>query len=168
MPAGSLFAFKLASKIPGAATYLSKNISFPLNPLSGCPKSRCNLVSGTSSATISSLLSGVPLFDVFNKMGVVLGLGSNQLLNFDITKLNKVNLCWRGRLLLLLPPAQWMLHAFRGILTQQHLSSHASCGRLPVGPLTQAYMLQQCCCCSSSVNSKAPCCHDQPDTLEST
>jgi hypothetical protein len=36
------------------------------------------------------MLSGLPLFDLFSKMGVTMGLGANQLLIFDVAKLNKV------------------------------------------------------------------------------
>jgi hypothetical protein len=36
------------------------------------------------------MLSGLPLFDLFSKMGVTMGLGANQLLTFDVAKLNKV------------------------------------------------------------------------------
>jgi hypothetical protein len=90
---------KIASKAQMASMFFGKNISFPLNPLSACPKSRCNLITGVSNTTVTTLLSGVPLFDLFTKMGVKLGLGTNQLLTFDITKLNKVSaatLCSEG------------------------------------------------------------------------
>jgi hypothetical protein len=90
---GDLFAIKLASKAQMAAAFLGKNISFPINPYTNCPKSRCNLVGTTTNTTMLSLLSGVPLFDLFNKMGVTLTMGANQLLNFDVTKLNKVGAC---------------------------------------------------------------------------
>lgn len=51
-----------------AETFFGKNITFPLNPLSACPKSRCNLVSSMSNTTVTSLLSGVPLFDLFTQV----------------------------------------------------------------------------------------------------
>lgn len=86
-----MLMLKIASKAQMASMFFGKNISFPLNPLSGCPKSRCNLVTGNSTTPVTTLLSGVPLFDLFTKMGVQLGLGANQLLTFDITKLNKVS-----------------------------------------------------------------------------
>ena len=65
-------------------------MQFPLNALASCPKSRCNLFTGASNQTVNSLLTGLPLFDLFSKMGVTMGMGANQLLTFDITKLNKV------------------------------------------------------------------------------
>jgi hypothetical protein len=137
---GELISLKIASKVAMAETFFGKNITFPLNPLSACPKSRCNLVS-MSNTTVTSLLGGVPLFDLFTQvcswsacpccmhacarsfgstsagtscpavsaastvcsfcmttavmcfvlqMGVKFGLGANQLLTFDVTKLNKV------------------------------------------------------------------------------
>lgn len=64
--------------------------AFGFNPLSSCPKSRCNLQTGNTTAAVTEGLSGVPLFDLFSKMGVVMGLGSNSLLNFDVSKINKV------------------------------------------------------------------------------
>lgn len=101
--AGEFLAFKLASKAQLAATFLSKDIQFPVNPLASCPKSRCNLLSGTSNDTVTSMLTGLPLFDLFTKMGVTMGLGANQLLTFDVTKLNKVR---RDA-----PCASWQRHA---------------------------------------------------------
>jgi hypothetical protein len=90
LPAGEVLAFKIASKAALAATFLSKEIQFPVNPLASCPKSRCNLISGASNTTVTNMLSGLPLFDLFSKMGVTMGLGANQLLTFDVAKLNKV------------------------------------------------------------------------------
>jgi len=138
------FKFKLASKVPGATVYLSKQIgegltllhmhvccaiiecyvvkqlwqpwhccsccsqvsgftsrhclrfaAFGFNPLSSCPKSRCNLQTGNTTAAVTDGLSGVPLFDLFSKMGVAMGLGTNQLLNFDVSKIKKVGACVR-------------------------------------------------------------------------
>ena len=90
LPAGEVLAFKFASKAALAATFLSKQIQFPVNPLASCPKSRCNLFSGASNTTVITMLSGLPLFDLFSKIGVTMGLGANQLLTFDVAKLNKV------------------------------------------------------------------------------
>lgn len=90
--AGDMLTLKIASKVAMAEAFFGKNITFPLNQLTACPKSRCNLVTGVSNTTVTSLLSGVPLFDLFTKLGVKLGLGANQLLTFDVTKLNKVRL----------------------------------------------------------------------------
>lgn len=87
-----MLMLKIASKAQMASMFFGKNISFPLNPLSGCPKSRCTLMTGVSNTTVTTLLSGVSLFDLFIKMGVKLGLGANQLLTFDITKMNQASI----------------------------------------------------------------------------
>jgi hypothetical protein len=89
LPAGEVLAFKFVSKAALAATFLSKEIQFPVNPLASCPKSRCDLFSGASNTTVINMLSGLSLFDLFSKMGVTMGLGANQL-TLDVAKLNKV------------------------------------------------------------------------------